>query len=459
VRPTTALFFLSGCLPGGCFFSRGDPSDDSHRDSPGNDDSTGVVDSRAPFVDTAIESVPGDTATPVTPMCHVRMSCDGEIRDRPKTQCSISVTDGWGRSDWSGPAGVELRGRSSLDFPKHQYGIELWDEHQQPASANLLGMGGESDWILNGVYVDRALFRNKLSYDLFQSFGDEPWGQDSSTAMERYAAESAFCDVSLDGRWLGIFLLQERIKRDDDRLELEADDAGGSFIVKTDDGTDGILDASADFYGAWTLVWPSPSKVTDAQLAGIRSYLSSWQTAVLGPDPSDPTTGVPSFLDLDSAADFILLQEFARNNDAYTLSVHLWRDVGGKLHFTPWDIDLSFGYPKMDCGAEGWLRRTNAIEVLATMPEFDERLARRWFQLRKGPMEEQAVLDRIAGYRSTFGHTIDRNFKLWPIDQIQFCWGGVCWLCPISSYQEEYDRFRSWVSERLTWMDANIDAF
>ena len=57
-------------------------------------------------------------------------------------------------------------------------------------------------------------------------------------------------------------------------------------------------------------------------------------------------------------------------------------------------------------------------------------------------------------YRDVMGDTVYRNFEVWPIDEIQFCWGGTCWLCPVESYDAEYEGMRAWAEQRLQWMDT-----
>ncbi len=64
-----------------------------------------------------------------------------------------------------------------------------------------------------------------------------------------------------------------------------------------------------------------------------------------------------------------------------------------------------------------------------------------------------APVDRC--FNMEFGYW-DDNFEVWPIDEIQFCWGGTCWLCPVESYDAEYDGMRAWAEARLDWMDEHI---
>ncbi len=599
------------------------PSEDSGPDGAPRD-SRQMDDSAASWLPT--EHVPGDTAdwTQGEPdLCHIQMDCDSDIPDEPKVECRFTVQTGNGRNLYDGWAGVELRGRSSLNFPKPQYSVELrqassylsapgetwryldggtypgdgwismdyddshwatgsaplgYGDHQstfvsygddpdnkyvttwfrktlavddptawaqltlgllrddgaivylngsellrdnmpdgaveadtlaagtvggddettyftfslgasalvagenilaveihqasttssdisfdlylasegQELNADFFGMGGESDWVLNGAYVDRSLFRNKLCFDLFQSFAT-----DEMEPVERYAPESVFCDLTLNGSWQGIYILSERIKRDAERIDLHEDelDQGRSFIVKNDDGGTGFMDASG-VYGQWLLVYPKLEEMSEQALTGVISWLQSWSDAVLSEDPGDPESGMFTWMDLDSAVDFVILQEFAKNNDAYFLSVHLWKDLDGLLHFVPWDLDLSFGYPYYDCGYEGWVAsRASMIQSMADVDVFRSRLRERWEQLRAAQLSQDAVLERISIYREVLGDTVYQNFELWPMDEITFEWGGTSWLCPVESYDEEYERFREWVVGRLEWMDENIDDF
>ncbi|MES2638543.1 MAG: CotH kinase family protein [Myxococcota bacterium] len=313
-------------------------------------------------------------------------------------------------------------------------------------SVDLLGMGSDSDWILNGQYLDRVLFRNRLVYDLFQSFG----------GTERYATESVFCELTLDGEYQGVYTLGEKIEREDTRLDIGKDDSSStSFIVKLDD-VDGFHD-NAVGYGTWQMVYPdeTPESVTE-----VSAWLVAWENAIHGSDPTDPETGIFAYVDMDSAIDFILIQEFAKNIDAYQLSVHLWKDTAGKMFFAPWDIDLSFGYPFYDCGAEGWVVRAEFVDAMAADPAFHAALVARWAELRSGPMAESAILARIAGYDATLGDAVARNAARWPIEDIAYQTDTVeDWLCPVSTYEEEHARVLTFISARLAWMDANIDSF
>jgi len=278
---------------------------------------------------------------------------------------------------------------------------------------------------------------------LFQRFG----------GPERYAAEIEYCELTLDGDWRGIYMLTERVKRDDDRIDIALDAAGdgSSFILKQDE--DGFF-ALGFAHGAWRTIYPNEDRATAGQIAGISATLAAWQDAVAGAGGD-----IFDLVDLDSAVDFVLLQEFAKNNDAYFLSVHVWKDRGGLIHFTPWDLDLSFGQPLYNESYDphGWIMyRPAMITAMAADPRFQSRLVERWAQLRAGVLSGDFLTERIDFHLETIAPRVADNFARWPIDQIQFLDNQ---LYPVSSFDEEIGLVRAWIAERLVWMDANIAAY
>ena len=387
------------------------------------------------------------------PLCHVELECGEEIPDEPKIPCWLTVQENDGSPQYEGWAGVERRGRSSLHFPKPHLGVELWaGQSESPVGVNLFDMGQDSDWILNGNYADRALFRNKLSFDVYQEFG----------GTERYATETVLCELTLDGAWLGVFILGERLKRDDDRLVIAEDPErlGRSFVVKSDDGGGGLL-ASASTYGEWFLVYPRADEATAAEQEGVQAALQAMEDAAFAPDPGGSDTGLFEWIDFESAVDWILIQEVSKNNDAYFLSVYLWKDLEGRIYFAPWDHDLAWGgYPVDDCGPEGWVRvRPRLIEAIAANAAFRQRLVERWFELRDGPLALDRVLDRVHLYRDVIGAAGWDNFEVWPMEEIHFTWDNTNWLCSVETWGEEMIDIDRWIEDRLAWVDANIESY
>jgi hypothetical protein len=274
--------------------------------------------------------------------------------------------------------------------------------------------------------------------------------------------------LSLNGQGLGIYRFGEKIKRDDDRVALIEDDGTGmSFIVTQDQG--GPLRfpvATGASMTSWKLVYPKQELATAAQVRAAQSWLDGLQTALTGSDPGHPTTGVFAYLDLANTVDFILLEEFSKNIDAFNLSLHLARSAGAPARFVPWDFDLAFGQPTLRTGnnelPERWVNnRTPFITSLCRVPALLQRLGPRWRELRGGVFSTVNVLARMDRLMQTLTPgDLSANFTRWPITEVDFSSIYRPYsLYQVASHAEELTRLRAWIEARLTWIDAHIDAY
>ena len=307
------------------------PSDDT---APADDsaplDDTAPRDDSAPDVD--VEDVPEAPEPPLLTeqLCQLALDCDGAV-SAEKTACTLRVTREDGTVDDAGPAVAWWRGRSSFWVAKHSYGIELRDEAGEPRGADLLGMGSDPDWVIDGLYYDRLLVRDKLGYDLFRSFA-----KDGPTA-----AESALCELTLDGDYVGVVALVERVKRDDDRLDLDPDNDGQSWVMGQID--EDCFRWNTTTYGCFKLISPDDGALSPDGSITLTAFLDGWEAAVVSEDPFAAVGGVPDYADMDSAIDLILIEELFKNEDCFYTSLHLFKDKGGTVHWVPWDLDMTFG--------------------------------------------------------------------------------------------------------------------
>lgn len=115
------------------------------------------------------------------------------------------VTDS--ANNYSGYIGIELRGQSSLSFPQKQYAVETRDSAGNNLNTSILGMPPENDWVLYGAYNDKSLMRNALTYSLARDMG-------------RYASRAKYCEVLINGEYKGVYTFFEKIKRDNNRVDI-----------------------------------------------------------------------------------------------------------------------------------------------------------------------------------------------------------------------------------------------
>ena len=365
--------------------------------------------------------------------------------------------------DFGGKAAINIRGKSSEGFPKHQYHFETWDERNKDKSVSILGFPAESDWILQGPYSDKALMRNVLAYG---------WSND----IGRYAPRTRFIELFLNADnssvtmddYLGVYAFMEKIKIGPDRVDLGEPPAGaagsgitGGYIIKKDklDPDDRTFNTSR----GQTLVYADPNgfELSQQELDWIRNFMNAFEAALYGANFADPVNGYAKFIDVGSFIDHHIIVELCKNIDGFRLSTYMHIDRSGVLHMGPvWDYDLSLGNANYLEGwiSTGWYNRQLGDgdypywRRLFQDPEFCLRYADRWFELRRNQFATDRLMQRIEDYAVLLDQPQARNFQRWVILGI-YVWPN--WFIA-KTFREEIDWMKGWLASRAAWMDGQI---
>lgn len=379
-------------------------------------------------------------------------------------------------NNYNGKIGIELRGSSSQMFPKKQFGIELRDAAGIGISASLLGMPSEEDWVLFAPYNDKSLMRDVLAYKLGRDLG-------------RYAPRTRFCEVVLNGDYVGVYVLIEKIKRDDNRVkvaklnpdEISGDDLTGGYIIKIDkESGSGNGGWSSTFFPPnrsgnqqiyYQYDYPSAADMVTEQRNYIRQYVNNFETSLMSATSADPVNGYAKYMDVDSFVDFFIMNEVSKNVDGYRLSTYLYKKKdsdGGKLHMGPlWDFNLGFGNANYctQGNPEGWVTNFNTIcsqdywlipfwwDKLYQDGAYRNKLAARWDYLRANQLETTRVLTFIDSVANVLNaESQQRNFQRWPVLD-KYVWPNY-YIGP--TFGAEIIWLKNWVTSRLSWMDTNM---
>lgn len=362
-----------------------------------------------------------------------------------------------GQVDFSGFGAIKTRGSSTGGRSKASYGFEIRDEEGEDLGAEILGFPEESDWILYGPYnFDRALIRNAFIYDLSNQIG-------------RYAVRSQFCELYVntststmsDSHYRGLYVFMEKIKRDRNRVDIEAlrpshnsvPEIQGGWILKIDRADPG----DNGFGGAGQtlrFVEPKEEDVTSAQRTWIQNWMNQFGNALNGPNFTDPDIGYRAYFDVPNAVDHHLLNVLALNVDALRLSTYMHKPRFGKLTFGPiWDFDRSMGsYDGRDDNPEAWSGSggTNFFTYpwwsrLFQDPDFWQEYRDRWEELRQDEFSIDNVFQTIDGMGAECAEAAERNFDRW---------GSV--PPRNGSYQAELNFLKDWLERRILWIDSQF---
>lgn len=404
------------------------------------------------------------------------------IVDEPKITASLKVIDnGPGQlngilddaTDYEGSMGIETRGQSSQMFLKKGYGIELRNKAGADSIVSLLGMPGESDWVLSAPYSDKTMMRNAITYQLGRKMGG-------------WQPRFKYCEVFLNGNYQGVYMLIEKIKRGPDRVnisklkpdEISGDNLTGGYIVKVDKNADLASNKYFNSYPtitypntfnyAFTYVTPKFDEIVTEQKTYIQNYILTLQNTLNGSSFRDPVNGFRKYMDMNSFIDLQIINELANNVDGYRSSTFFYKKKdsdGGKLFAGPlWDFDLCYGnvdYDPKCLATNQWLYTRYGTSGNWSMhwwyrlmedPDYKQAFATRWKALRAGPFSTDSIMADLDNNIQIMGEAVARNFAQWPILGVDI-WPNYYFR---TTYQEEVTDLKTWITNRLNWMDGNV---
>ncbi len=371
---------------------------------------------------------------------------------------------------YDGFIGIDGRGSSSQMFDKKNYNIETRTDSGTNNNVELLGMPRENDWILHGPYSDKTLMRNALVYHLGSLTG-------------RWAPRYRFCELYLNDQYYGVNVLIEKVKRDNDRLNIvellpeniTGDALTGGYLLKIDRPDP----------GSWTSPFPGINGINNIEISYedpeweelvqvqrdyIKNYITDFEYALHDEDFDDMENSYRAYIDMLSFVDYFIINELSKNVDGYRLSTFFYKDRdsrGGKLCMGPlWDYNLAFGNADYyECGlTTGWL--VNSIspddwfqipfwwEKLREDPLFNSNLKKRWFSLRENQFSQANIFKIIDSLVNLLSEAQVRNFDQFPVFN-QYIWPNNFIG---SSYEEEINYMKDWIADRLTWIDNQLES-
>ena len=364
---------------------------------------------------------------------------------------------------------IEIRGRgsSSWGMPKQGWSFTLAEKSQ------ILDMAPNDDWLLLANYADKSLMRNYTAYEFSRDLG------------AAFAPKMRFVDLILNGKYYGNYIIGERVRVDKGRLDfpkLKKDmtddyELTGTYVLEVScidrrrSGQKTFTSTHVDT--GYTTVWgraegdmviirqPSPDNLSKEAFNYIRDYFNKADDALFGSNFKDPEKGYRAYLDTASWVDWYLINELYKNIDAdFRLSTYLYKPRGDdKIYMGPvWDFDLGAGNADYRSGddPEGWYIRTSIwFARLFEDEAFAQEFKDRWNYLKENGYFD-AFFKRIDDTAKMLEKSADMNFRTWDILG-QYVWpNGNDWWNR-TTYQDEVDYLKEWLTLRYKWIDRQIN--
>ncbi len=331
---------------------------------------------------------------------------------------------------------IKGRGNTSWDmFDKKPYRLKF------DKKVSLLGEPADKSWVLIANYIDRTMLRTYISLYM------------GHLSNLEWTPHAHFVELMLNGEYNGTYLLAEKIKVAENRVNI---------------GPDGILlelDAYAPEedspYFTTNHFWhevaiKSPHVEYGDDTFNLAKDLMTTAEAVLFSDNfTDPKDGWRKYLDEASFVDWYLVNEIVNNTDAIGWSSIYFacQSEKGKIMMGPlWDFDMSFGVTEeQNQSSEGFRVRMNPwIDRLFADPLFVESVKER-FDFFYG--QKETILSEIDSNSQYLRNAAIENENRWHTMYKDL------WRNPgiMGGYENEVQFMKQWLNTRLEWLKHAYD--
>lgn len=392
------------------------------------------------------------------------------------------------RIDYEGYIGLKYRGNSSFtSSDKKPYGFKTMDkpieEGGKKVKVKLLGLGKDNDWVLLAPFSDKSMIRDVLTFELARPYFD-------------WVPNSRHCEVMVDGKYYGIYILTERPGKGKERLNLhdpgeDNGDLTGDWRVEIDrDDEEHYYRSKYHPYGISgqfdtgryiTYQYDDPeyedfADLPDGTEQAIQKSIDDMEDSFASDDYRNPASGYRKYIDVTSFIDYMLTTEFTFNVDGYRLSSHMYKysdtrarneGLDSRWKTTLWDFNIALGNANYYYGdrTDLWQYDMNSRSTDAQLvpfwwkrllddPAYQAEMKERWQQYRDGQYASGRIIAKIDSLASllTEGGAMARNEAAWGM------FGRYVWpnAYVSSSYQDEIDHLKQWISKRIQFMDKRL---
>lgn len=381
------------------------------------------------------------------------VSCSVKVIDAPDSNHHITdeptlETDGQ----------IRIRGNSSRFFDKKSYLLKTTDDSgTENRDVEMLGMDAHHEWAFHGPYLDKTFIRNYMWYNIAGEIMD-------------YAPNVRFCEIIINGQYQGLYVMTETITNGNPgRLNLSEPEnnsqATVSYVLRLDKGSRNSL-KNIDTFTRYSLrrnnvidiVYPGTDSLTPERIEYIKQDFSDFEKSLYSYDYDTEPYAWWNSADLDSFADYFIINEFTCNYDVGGLSTYIYKDIRGKYKMCIWDFNSACdNYAESQTTPQRFqLQYTPWFYMLCKDEKFTERVIDRYRELRETWLSDEYLLQYIDDTVKYLGPSIERNYSVWGYTFEEFLPLDPTERNP-ENYEDAIEQLKTFIVERGAWMDKNIE--
>lgn len=287
-------------------------------------------------------------------------------------------------------------------------------------------------WILNASYIDRSFIRHRFSFELFRR-----------SAPDRIAPHGCYQEVWLNGQYMGLYFVSERIDRERCGI-LPGYKAGGMLFkeppvfIQSEQSTSRPDEKYRQKFPGF------PKRNATHEMRKLELFIQNSDSASFN-------DSLDYWFDRYNLTDWALLLLFTNNTDGLLRNFYLYRvHHGAPFRVAVWDYDETFGRfgdgRRNDFEEMVNLRVNRLFDRMLDWTDFEARLGNRWLELRNGPWHPDTVLNRVDALVADVEPYLERHERMWPAQ------GG--WFADSLTFEQEIELIRDFTARNYARLDS-----
>ncbi len=373
----------------------------------------------------------------------ISIQSETNIVDEPKTLASFTYTDD--EQTVSSQIGIELRGGTSIGYPKKSYGIEFWEDEagENTRKIQFKNLRKDDDWILKALYNEPLRMRSFVASKLWLDMHTLYYQDDEFDAKS--GADLIYTEVFLNGTYNGVYNLSERIDKKQLKLKSYNGAIRGELYKGISWGNAAIfseLDAYDNANREWSgyeMKYPKEDDITDWGL------LYNFTDFVINTDDAGFTESIWSLFNQDNNLDYFIFMNLLKSIDNIGKNIYLAKyNTDEPYFYVPWDLDATWGVnwtTNRDSVTQGILFNGLFDRILELNPDnYAAKVSEKWFAYRANLLSYESLTERFEQQYNQF-----KNQKIYERESLVY---------PNFPFEDEdFEYLKWWIEQRLLSLD------
>ena len=327
---------------------------------------------------------------------------------------------------------IRGRGNSTWEMPKKPYRIDF------PSKTSLFGLPAAKKWVFLANYQDPTLLMNDIAFELGRRFGLE------------FNHSSIHVEMFINGTYRGNYQMTEQKEVGKGRVDI---DTNGGFLTEIDTYFDEDYKFYSEHFNLPVMV-ADPSLNNEDEMQYIKDAFHEFERTLYG--ENFPSNDYEKYTDVNSLINFILINEFVRNQELHhPKSTYMYKSAGEKIKWGPlWDFDWAFGFN----GSNAYFKQNNLLFYAGhtdtrpgaqffsrffEIPGFKEKYLTRW-------KEVKPIAQDIVNYIDTKANELNKS------QHENFNIKDTTPNTKNATYGELISQMKKWIENRIEFLDKEL---